>query len=287
MKTNNKKANASVNQLVQFFVLTFLFSWLMWLPGTLYTYQIINPGQFVIELVKIMNLVGGIGPSLIAFILTFKNEGKHGAKQLFNRVLKVKLGYWYLPIFLIIPVLLVLAHILNMILFGASFPQTGLLSEPWWIPVVFLVFFILQFSEEFGWRGYALDRLQSRWDAFVSSLIIGVLWAIWHLPMFLSNGFPHFENHLPFGQLFITLITASIIITWLQNNCKGSLVPAFIIHSFINFSGEVLPLIEKNKEAVGDYTAWMIVNVLLIITSIFILIVWGKKNLMRKQKEIL
>ncbi len=287
METNNKKVSVSVNQLVQFFVLTFLFSWLMWLPGILYTYQLINPGQFVIDLIKIMNLVGGIGPSLIAFIITFKNEGKHGAKQIFNRILKVKLGYWYLPIFLIIPVLLVLAHILNMILFGASFPQTGLLSEPWWIPVVFLIFFILQFSEEFGWRGYALDRLQSRWDAFVSSLIIGVLWATWHLPMFLSNGFPHFENHLPFGQLFITLITASILITWLQNNCKGSLVPAFIIHSFINFSGEVLPLIEKNKEAVGDYTAWMIVNVLLIITSIFILIVWGKKNLMRKQKEIL
>ncbi len=278
METNNKKVSVSVNQLVQFFVLTFLFSWLMWLPGILYTYQLINPGQFVIDLIKIMNLVGGIGPSLIAFIITFKNEGKHGAKQLFNRVLKVKLGYWYLPIFLIIPVLLVLAHILNMILFGASFPQTGLLSEPWWIPIVFLIFFILQFSEEFGWRGYALDRLQSRWDAFISSLIIGVLWATWHLPMFLSNGFPHYENHLPFGQLFITLITASIIITWLQNNCKGSLVPAFIIHSFINFSGEVLPLIEKNKEAVGDYTAWMIVNVLLIITSIFILVVWGKKN---------
>ncbi len=282
METNNKKVSVSVNQLVQFFVLTFLFSWLMWLPGILYTYQLINPGQFVIDLIKIMNLVGGIGPSLIAFIITFKNEGKHGAKQLFNRVLKVKLGYWYLPIFLIIPVLLVLAHILNMILFGASFPQTGLLSEPWWIPIVFLIFFILQFSEEFGWRGYALDRLQSRWDAFVSSLIIGVLWATWHLPMFLSNGFPHFQNHLPFGQLFITLITASIIITWLQNNCKGSLVPAFIIHSFINFSGEVLPLIEKNKEAVGDYTAWMIVNVLLIITSIFILLIWGKKKLVRK-----
>jgi membrane protease YdiL (CAAX protease family) len=120
---------------------------------------------------------------------------------------------------------------------------------------VFLIFFILQISEEFGWRGYTPDRLQARWSALISSLIIGVLWGIWHLPMFLSNGLPHFENHLPFGQLFITLVAASIFITWLQNNCKGSLIPAFVIHSLINISGEALPLIEKNKEVQGNYTA--------------------------------
>ncbi len=112
----------------------------MWLPGVLHTYHLINPGQFVINLMKIMNWVGGIGPSFIAFILTFKNEGKQGGKQLFSRILKVKLGYWYFPIFLIIPALLVLAHILNIFFLRANFPQTGLLSEPWWIPVVFLIF---------------------------------------------------------------------------------------------------------------------------------------------------
>ena len=117
---------------------------------------------------------------------------------------------------------------------------------------------------------------------YISSLIIGVLWAIWHLPMFLSKGFPHYDNHLPFGQLFITLVIASIFITWLQNNCKGSLIPAFVIHALINISGEVLPLIEKNKEVQGDYTVWIIVNVLLAIASILIILIWGQKTLMRK-----
>lgn len=282
MKSNNNKKSAVKSQLMQFFFLTFLFSWLLWLPGVLYTYQLISPGQFILNLMEIMNWVGGIGPSFIAFILTFKNEGKQGSKQLFSRILKVNLGYWYLPIFLILPVLLVLAHILNMFFFGTDFPQTGLLAEPWLIPVVFLIFFILQFSEEFGWRGYSLDRLQTRWSALISSLIVGVLWAIWHLPMFMSEGFPHYENHLPFGQLFITLVTASVIITWFQNNTKGSLIPAFVFHALINISGEVLPLIEKNKEVQGDYTVWIIVNVLFVIASIFIIIIWDQKTLMRK-----
>lgn len=281
MKSNNNKISATNNQLIQFFSLTFLFSWIMWLPGVLHTYQLISPGLFILNLMEIMNWVGGIGPSLIAFLLTFKYEGKQGGKLLLRRILIVKLGYWYFPVFLIIPLLLVLAHILNMFFFGVDFPQTGLLSKFWLIPVVFLIFFIMQVSEEFGWRGYALDRLQTRWYAFISSLIVGALWAIWHLPMFLSKGFPHYDNHLPFGQLFITLVSASIFITWLQNNCKGSLIPAMVIHTLINISGEVLPLMDISKDVHGDYSAWIIVNVLFIIAGILILIIWGQKTLRR------
>jgi membrane protease YdiL (CAAX protease family) len=282
MNSTNSKRSASNNQVIQFFSLTFLFSWFLWLPGVLYTYQLIAPRPFILNLIEVMNWVGGAGPSVIAFILTLKIEGIHGAKILFNRVLRVKLGYWYFPIFLILPVILVLAHILNMILGGADFPKTGLLSEPWWILVVFLIFFILQFGEEFGWRGYALDRLQTRWNALISSIILGILWALWHLPMFLSKGFPHYDYHLPFSQLFITLVIASIFITWLQNNCKGSLIPALVIHTLINISGEVLPLIEKSQDVQGDYSAWIIVNILFTITVIFILLLWDQTTFKRK-----
>jgi len=277
MKTKNNKKNAVKRQLMQFFLLTFLFSWLMWLPGVLHTYNLIDPGQSLLKIMDIMNLAGGIGPSLIAFILVFKNEGKQGGKQLFKRLFKVKLGYWYFAIFLIMPVLLVLAHILNMVIFGASFPQNEFLTKPWLILAIFILFFIMQFSEEFGWRGYVLDRLQNRWNALVSSIILGSIWAIWHLPMFLSKAFPHYDYNLPFVQLFITLVTVSVFITWLQNNCKGSLIPAFVIHTIINISNEILPLIDKNKEFQGDYTVWIIINILSVIATILIVAIWGQK----------
>jgi len=100
--------------------------------------------------------------------------------------------------------------------------------------------------------------------------------------LFFSRGFPQYQYHLPFFQLLITFIAVSVLITWLQNNCKGSLVPAFIIHAFINFSGEILPLIEKNKDFQGDFSAWVIVNILLFVTVSFIVKIWGFKTLIRK-----
>ena len=95
------RLNQSKNQLLYFFILTFIFSWLLWLPGILYTYKLINPTPLILNIIGITNWIGGIGPSLIAFVLVFKNEGKAGAKKLFVRILQFKLGRWYLPIFLL------------------------------------------------------------------------------------------------------------------------------------------------------------------------------------------
>ena len=94
--------------------------------------------------------------------------------------------------------------------------------------------------------------------------------------MFLTEGFGQHDNHLPFSQFFITLVLLSIIITWFQNNTKGSLVPAFTIHAFINLSGEVLPLIEKNENAQGNYNAWIILNIILLFIIIPLVIKKGR-----------
>lgn len=279
-KVSPTKESESI--LLKYFTSTFLFSWIFWLPGVLGTWNVIHLSDSIPGLIETFNWIGGIGPSLIAFILVFKNEGKQGTKYLFKRILQIKLNYWYFPIFLLIPVLLLLAHLINVFIFDVAFPITGLIKEPWWIPVVFLIFFILQFGEEFGWRGFALEKLQTKWNALTSSIILGGLWAVWHLPMFLSKGFPQYNYHLPFHQLLLTFVAASVLITWLQNNCKGSLIPAFVIHALINFSGEILPLIEKNKEVQGDYTVWIIINILLFIVVISIVKIFGYKTLIRK-----
>jgi len=277
------KKSKHLNRPIFFYYLfVFLASWLMWLPGLLYTYKLIPSIRFLQENIEIMNWLGGMIPSLIAFILIYKKHGLDGCKNLFMKLFKLRLGYWYIPIFLIVPAVVYSAHVLNVYLFGAEFPQTGLLAQPLWIPVVFIIFFIFQFSEEFGWRGYALEHLQKKFNALSSSLIVGTLWAVWHIPMFLSQGFPHHDYQLPFVQLFVTLVLASIIMTWLINNCNGSLFPAFILHAFINISGEVLPLIEKSTENQGDYRVWIITNLLLSATVLIILVIWGPRSLKRK-----
>ncbi|MBT8387144.1 MAG: CPBP family intramembrane metalloprotease [Ignavibacteria bacterium] len=268
-----------------FFILTFLFSWIMWLPGVLITYGHINSNDFVVQFNAILKWVGGIGPSFVAIILIYKEQGKRGVKVLLTRAFKLKLGLWYTPIFLLIPFTVVFAHILNFLI-GAPFPNSGILQEPWWIPVLFIMFLVMVAGEEFGWRGFALDRLQTKWSAITSSIILGGLWTIWHIPMFLSKGFGHYDLQLPFDQFFITLVLVSILITWLQNN-TGSLAPAFIVHALINLSGEVLPLIGKNTETQGDYTQWIIANSIFAIVVIIVLVVWGSKTLTRRSKTFI
>ena len=169
----------------------------------------------------------------------------------------------------------------NILFFDASFPQSSLLLEYWWIPFVFLIFVVMQFSEELGWRGYALDRLQKRWNAVFSSLLLGVIWAFWHLPMFFIIGFGQYDNQIPYGHFFITIVLVSVLITWLQNNTKGSLVPAFILHAMINLTGEVLPLAKKNELGQIDATPWIICNLLLFLIVIVVIRFWGYKKLVR------
>lgn len=274
---SNKSANKKITT---FFLITFLFSWLLWLPGMLATLDIINLSGIYVTIDNISRWIAGLGPSLAAIILIIKFEGKSGLKKIWARVFDFRLGSWYWPLFLILPAVIILAHLLNVLFFKGSFPATGLLKEPWWIPVLFLVFLVMQFSEELGWRGYALDLLQKRWNALVSSVILGFFWAGWHLPMFLTSGFTQHDYHLPFLQFAITLILCSILITWIQNNTHSSLLPAFVFHALINLSGEVLPLFEKNPAGQGSNTAWIISNTLLFIIVITVIYFWGPKRLM-------
>ena len=258
----------------------------MWLPSILITYSLITPSQTLITIYNVMKWVAGIGPSFAAIILVIKFDGRVGLNELFQRVLNIKLGYWYFPVFLMLPITLIAAHLINIFFFNTSFPKTSLLKEPWLIPVLFIIFFILQFSEELGWRGYALDRLQKKWNALFSSILLGSIWAIWHIPMFLINGFGQHDNHLPFGQFFLTIVLVSVLITWFQNNTKGSLIPAFIVHALISLSGEVLPLIQKNNEIQDDFTVWIITNILLFLSVIIVVLFWGYKNLARQKSAI-
>lgn len=263
---------------VAFFALTFLFSWLLWLPAVLLTYGVTDKTSFLGGIAGPAGYLAGIGPSLVAFALVAKDGGSKGMKALLARGLQFRLGAWYWPVFLLLPLVLVAAHWLNT-LRGGTFPVTGALAQPYLILPLFLVFFIMQLGEEFGWRGYALDRLQENQGAVHASVVLGLLWSLWHLPMFLARGFGHHDYRLPFVQFSATFVLASILITWLQNNTHGSLIPAFVIHTYINMSGEVLPLIERNREAQGDYSAWIICNGLLALVVAIVIVRWGARTL--------
>ena len=109
-----------------------------------------------------------------------------------------------------------------------------------------LVFFVFVFGplpEEMGWRGVGYDRLQRQTNALAASLILGVAWAAWHIPLFLIEG--TFQNQLGFGSFRFWVFLASnipltVIITWVYNHTNRSILSAALVHFSGNIIGAIL-----------------------------------------------
>jgi membrane protease YdiL (CAAX protease family) len=128
-------------------------------------------------------------------------------------------------------------------------------------------------SEEAGWRGFALPRLQEKYNALTSSVILGVLWACWHLPLYIVQTRMSFFIYLPL------VIALSILFTWLYNNTKGSLIIAIIVHFCANF-GE--PLIVRELGLIPQNLFFIVGGILLIPYLLLVIAYFGPSKLSRK-----
>jgi membrane protease YdiL (CAAX protease family) len=147
---------------------------------------------------------------------------------------------WYLFVLLVIPAIEVLGAIVVPGVLGSF--QGVTLSLVLTYPVAFVSTFILggPLGEEPGWRGFALPRLQPLHGPLVGSVILGILWALWHLPLFWSGVWT--PPTIPNIVMFILMITTlTIIMTWVFNNAKGSLLITMLMHaSFNTFANRIV-----------------------------------------------
>ncbi len=135
------------------------------------------------------------------------------------------------------------------------------------IPFALKILIYGPLPEELGWRGYALDRLQRRHGALSSSLILGVVWSVWHLPMFfiysslMAEVFPLWSLSfwLAMGP---GILATSIIMTWIYNNTRRSILGAVLLHFMMNFTGEFLRLPGDLKSC---QFIWIIVMAILVV----------------------
>jgi len=215
--------------LVFFFIIAYAGTWLLELP-----YILSEDGAgllpFSSPLLKWTSPVTIFtGPFLAAFIMTGVTEGRAGIRRLLRRFVLWRVGLgWYLFVLVGIPAILVLSVI---VLPGALGSFQGLATLA---PLTLLFLAVYGFflsgplAEEPGWRGFALPRLQSLHGPLVGSLILGVLWALWHLPLF----FTPWNTLTTFNVVVYVLATTclTIIYTWVFNNTKGSLLLAILLH---------------------------------------------------------
>jgi membrane protease YdiL (CAAX protease family) len=142
---------------------------------------------------------------------------------------------WY-AVALLLPVGIVLAALYLNALFGGPTPTAADFSGWYEIPLIFLVTTLIKgpFTEEPGWRGFLLPRLQSKYAPLVASLIVGVIWASWHLPLLLNEAG---SQQRPPAQFLVSLLAMSVVYTWVYNGTGGSVLLATLMHGSFNTMG--------------------------------------------------
>jgi len=221
-------------------------------------------------------IIGGFVPSLLAIFLTLKKEGINGLSLLGRRILQFKLGWrWYVFTFLIVIAGTAGQLTINKLL-GNTIPGSLFLAQLGsFLPLLILG----PLSEEIGWRGYALGRLQTRWNALISSLIIGMVWALWHLPLFLLVGTSQHELGLPFIGFLFGIMANSVFYTMLYNNTKQSLWSAILFHWLFTYATQAV----SSGVIRSSLFNWLEYLPYAIMAGIVIL-VWKPQKLSRPQK---
>ncbi len=229
--------------LVGFLAIAFGLSWSCWIPAAF------SEEGFSSSWVRWLSYAGALGPAAAGIALTYLTTDEQGRDDYWARVTdfsRIRLK-WLIPILLLYPLATWLALLCDTAATGVD-PNLQmarrLLSEPSSM-AAFIVWILLlgPLPEELGWRGYALDQLQRNWSALTSSMILGFIWAVWHLPLFFVKG--SYQHNLGFGSLSfwsygVTVVELSVLFTWIYNNNARSILAAILFHFVLNFTGSLL-----------------------------------------------
>jgi membrane protease YdiL (CAAX protease family) len=239
--------------LISFFVMAFAFSWIAWSPWVL-SEEGVGLLPYPVSAFPWVPLGIFLGPTLSGFIMTGITEGRAGVRRLLHRIVLWRVGLrWYLFALIGIPVVMALGTI---ILPGGPAPLLTL--GPGYV-LSYLGSFVLitilggPLFEEPGWRGFALPRLQPLYGPLVGTIILGLMWGLWHLPEFFVPSWAASSGGSGFLDIvkFVVIATAiAVIITWVFNNTKGSVFMAILVHASIDtFSAPLLALFSPSQMA--------------------------------------
>ncbi len=280
-QTVGYKAKAFEPRNLAFFMLiAFGWSWLLW--WFLFLSGIVTMPTSTSEVdlgsywpLGILSLLSPYGPTIGAFVVTAMTEGKPGVRTLWrrfwNRSLSIK---WLFVILLFFPTLYLVTNLVARTLDGQAYPFLTWPNQPWMFIPSFIANGLIHggLSEEFGWRGYVLPRFQAKWNALVSTFILGVIWGVWHLPL-LQAGMLSAHS---VAELVLWQTLVAIFFTWVFNNTNGSILAVVLFHAMANSSGEIVWS--------GGSSPWFFYGVSLV-AGILIVIIFGPRTLMRRRTE--
>jgi len=268
------KINKSeARNLVLYFLIAFGFTWLFWTLKALAVRGLLG-SSILVDFLASPDNPAAWGPFVSAVLLTWWYEKGRGVIGLLKRGVDYRFAkVWWIPTILLFPIIIGGALLMAM-LAGESIPELFWVSSPFLIVVNFVLYLLTggPLQEEFGWRGYALPRLQSRFNALVSSIILGFMWGLWHLPyFFIGTEIIYAYGVLP---LIFSDILIAILLTWLFNNTGGSILVSLIFHNMFIMSADMFPALETQ---VGS----LFYLIFLIAAVIAVVAIWRPKKLVR------
>ncbi|BFP39420.1 hypothetical protein FGF1_02650 [Flavobacteriaceae bacterium GF1] len=221
---------------------------------------------------------GAWGPTIAAILLSYRETGKRGVGELLKkiRITKVPLKYYLFALFVFLALGCISLGLYTI--FNGQLPNMSVVLEGMGLgndqiilaivlsPVFFLINTLIggPIAEEFGWRGFAQPGLQKKFSPLKTGLIIGLVWSLWHLPLFVF--LPKAVGQMPIFAYIPLMTGVGVIFSWLYNRTKGSMFLAILLHGGLNFAHGFLgaDLIKGNNLLLG-------IQVLLVIGLAIIL----------------
>jgi membrane protease YdiL (CAAX protease family) len=254
-----------------------------------FTWVISAPAAFMEEgwTPWILIYIGSFGPPVSAAAVTWLrgDDVKAWAKQ----IVRWRVGwFWWVAAFGV-PVAIV--AVTTVVLWAIGGPVD--LGQPFQSPVLIAVIFVFGLTvsgglnEEPGWRGFAQPHLNDRYDALPASLVVGVVWAVWHLPYFVIPITPH-SGFTVVNQVgwFVSIVLLSVILAWAYNG-TGSVLIVMVLHAMVNTADVLLPLAPESivVEGVIDETAVATVTVMQLAVTLLVVVAivayFGRESLAR------
>ena len=252
------RAGQVARALPGFFLLTFAATWTAWLVWASAPFNALF-------------LLGVFAPALVALALTAYGEGRTGVTRLLARI-----GKWRVPArWYVFAIGYMAATRLSaaLVVRWATGAWPDLSGTPFFLMLVaLLVSTWVQAGEEIGWRGYALPRLAAHLGLGGAAVLLGVIWALWHLPLFLLRSTPSHDNPFPIYLLYVTAI--SVAMSWLYWKTEGSLLLTMVMHASVNNTFDIVPAAgHKPMDPMsleGPPTTWAIVGVAWVIAVLLL-----------------
>jgi membrane protease YdiL (CAAX protease family) len=262
--------NRNVKFPARFFIITFLLSWVLWSPLVLVSLRIIPVSDRLLSVIRFpVIMLGAFGPLAGALFDILHSKGKGSVKKYLQSFLDINLGWK--------------AYIFPILIFGGStfiawfFPElygekrlSMLLPSVWvFIPTLLFMVFLGGGQEELGWRGYALPVLENKFGVWFANIILGILWALWHIPTWFITGTT--QSHMNFPGFILLMTGYSFIFSWIRKISGNRPFSGMYAHGLANAFIPLMPTFNMQESSLQPrFWIWVISTFLIGILITFL-----------------